>query len=152
VLNTLPDDRGQEVYHAGKLYRRQSEYTAGTTFVLGEFNWRVRIGDDVRVTEWAAGNSSLAREIYENEVTWTFSAKIPQAIIEKFFGLSLPEHATLESALGGGSGIPMNWVLAACAIAFVLDAGAHLAGRGSFTALIVAALALWAPQRLFPGE
>jgi len=152
VLNSLPDDRGEEAQFAGKLYRRQSMYTATTTYVLGEFNWRVRIGDAVRVMEWAAGASSLARETYQEEVTWTSNAKIPQAIIAKFFGLSLPESTKVEFATGSGSGIPMNWVLAACGIAFALDIGAHLVGRGSFTALIVAALALWAPRRIFPGD
>jgi hypothetical protein len=152
VLNGLPDDRGEEVYNAGKAYRRQSEYTATTTFVLGEFNWRVKIGDAVLVTEWAAGNSSLARETYQEEVTWTSSAKIPQAIIAKFFGLSLPDKAPVEEETATESGIPWAWVVTAWIVAFSLDAGAHLAGRGSFLALIAAAFFLWFPYHFLKKE
>ena len=144
VLNGLPDDRGEQVYHAGKLYRQESEYTAKTTFVLGEFNWRVKIGDEVRVTEWAAGGSALTRESYQDEVTWTTSAKIPEAIIAKFFGLSLAAKALKNAE--PGKGIPWRWILAAWGGAFLLDASAHLTGNGSFAAMIVAALALWAPK------
>jgi len=150
VLNGLPDDRGEQVYHAGKLYRQQSEYTARTTFVLGEFNWRVKIGDEVRVTEWAAGGSALTRETYKDEVTWTTSAKIPEAIIAKFFGLSLADKAPKKAETG--SGIPWGWIFAAWGVAFLLDVGAHVIGRGSFIALIVAALALWVPKRFIRGE
>ena len=77
VLNGLPDVRGREVYHGGKLYRQESEYRATTTFVLGEFNWRVKIGDTVRITEWAAAGSTLSRESYQDEVTWTIASKRP---------------------------------------------------------------------------
>jgi hypothetical protein len=150
VLNGLPDDRGEQVYHAGKLYRQESEYTATTTFVLGEFNWRVKIGDEVRVTEWSTGGSLLSRESYKDEVTWTTSAKIPQGVIGKFFGLPLTDK--VSKTIGNGSGIPWSWIFAAWGVAFLLDASAHLIGNGSFMAMIVAALALWAPKRFFGGE
>ena len=146
VLNSLPDERGAQVYHGGKLFRQESEYTAGTTFVLGEFNWRVSIGDQVQVTEWVSGNANLSRETYRNEVTWTLSAKLPAAAIAKAFGLSLAEEAAEDMPTDG---LPWRWVLTAWGTAFFTDVGAHLMGRGSVTALIFAALALWAPQRFF---
>ena len=149
VLNELPNERGAEVYHGSKLFRRQSQYTAGTTFVLGEFNWRVKIGDAVQVTEWASGNANLARETYQNEVTWTLSSIIPAAAIAKAFGISLADEPKKNLQTGG---IPWRWILTAWGAAFLLDVGAHLMGRGSVGALLFAALALWAPQRYFGDE
>jgi hypothetical protein len=155
VLNALPDDRGEEAQYAGKLYRRQSIYTARTVFVLGEFNWRVKIGDAVRVSEWAAGASSLASETYDNEVTWTSSAKIPQAAVEKFFGLSLPklaakEHGT-ETGFGTGNAnrIPKNWVMVASLIAFMIY---DFIDGASFLAMLLAIAALWAPWFFFAEQ
>ena len=146
VLNALPDQRGEQVYHGGKLFRQESEYTARTTFVLGEFNWRVKIDDEVQVTEWASGNANLSRETYQNEVTWTLSVKLPAATIAKAFGLAQTEE---QPATAASSRLPWGWILAAWGTAFFADVGAHLMGRGSFTALIVAALALWVPKRFF---
>jgi Zn-finger nucleic acid-binding protein len=156
VLNSLPDDRGDEVHFAGKLYRKLYDYTASTTYVLGEFNWRVKIGDAVGVTEWGAGASSLARETYQNEVTWTSSEKIAQAEVAKIFAVSLPEQASkwstvasggaIDSVIGGGNGIPTNWVIGACVIAyFIYD----VIDGASFMALLVAVGALWAPWFFF---
>lgn len=149
VLNALPDERGEQVYHGGKLFRQVSAYTAKTTFVLGEFNWRVKIGDEVLITEWTSGTSSLSRETYQNEVTWTLSAKLPAAVLTKAFGLPLTENAP-KTALTGG--LPWSWIITAWGAAFLVDVSAHLTGRGSVTALLFAALALWLPKRFFKGE
>lgn len=149
VLNGLPDERGKEVYQNGKLFRQDSEYTAKTTFVLGEFNWQVKIGDEVQVTEWVSGKSNLSRETYRNEVTWTLSSTLPTAAIAKAFGLSLAEEPPKNLQTGG---LPWSWVISAWGAAFLTDVGAHLMGRGSIAALVLAALALWLPQRFFRGE
>lgn len=149
VLNTLPDERGEQVYHGGKLFRQESAYTARTTFVLGEFNWRVKIGDEVQVTEWVSGKSNLSRETYRNEVTWTLSAKLPAVVIAKAFALPLAENEPKTVPTGG---LPWGWVIAAWGAAFLMDVGAHLMGRGSVTALLFAAFALWLPKRFFKGE
>jgi len=146
VLNSLPDQRGEQVYQGGKLFRQESDYAARTTFVLGEFNWQVKIGDEVQVTEWISGTANLARETYRNEVTWTLSAKLPAATIAKSFGL--PAVVEPPQAIPRGT-LPWSWVVAAWGTAFLSDVGAHLLGRGSFTALIFAAAVLWLPKRFF---
>ena len=151
VLNGLPDDRGAQVYYGGKLYRQESEYPARTTFVLGEFNWRVRIGDNVRVTEWSSGGSTLSREVYQEEITWTNSSKLTAAVIAASFGLPVPPQVRPETE-STGARVPWPWVIAAWAGAFLLDGGAHLMGRGAFFALLVAALVLWLPKRFLEGE
>ena len=149
VLNALPDERGSEVYYAGKLYRHESEYTAKTTFVLGEFNWRVKVNDTASVTEWAAGTATLSRETYGQEVTWTVNSKWTAAAIAAAFGLPAPPVQAKETS---SAGLTWGLIIAAWAVAFLLDGGAHLMGRGDFFALIIAAIALWLPMHLSKDE
>lgn len=151
VLNSLPEERGTQVYHDGKLFRRESEYTATTRYVLGEFNWRVKVGDEVLVTEWTSGNFNLSRELYQKEATWTYSAKVPAATVAKAFALSSVPEGPATSAEPTDV-VPWSWIITAWAAAFGLDIIAHLAGRGSFGACLLAALALWAPKRFFRGK
>jgi hypothetical protein len=143
VLNSLPADRGDQVYHGGKLFRQKSQYTAKTTFVLGEFNWRVKIGDEVQVTEWVSGEANLSRETYLNEVTWTLSYKFPAAALAKAFALPLAEEPKKTVQSGG---IPSSWIIVACVTVFLVNVGAQLMGRGNDGALILAMIALWIPK------
>ena len=149
VLNSLPEERGDRVYHAGKLFRKVSLYRACTKFVLGEFNWQVKIGDEAEVTEWVSGNSNLSRETYPNEVTWTYSSKLPAAMLAKAFGL--PQLPALPTTVKPGR-IPWSWVLYASTGAFLMDVCAHLMGRGSIVALVIAVLALWYPKKYFEDK
>jgi hypothetical protein len=149
VLNSLPDERGTEVYHDRKLFRKLSEYRSKTTFVLGEFNWRVKTGDEVQVTEWISKNTNLSHETYQNEVTWTLSARLPAAIVAKSFGLPLAEDTPKNIPTDG---IPWSWVLTAWVAVFIVDVCAHLMGRGSIAALLFAGLALWLPKRIFGSD
>jgi hypothetical protein len=143
VLNALPDERGKEVYYAGKLYRQESEYTATTTFVLGEFNWRVKVNDTASVVEWVAGTSTLSKETYGQEVTWTTSSKWTAAAVAAAFGLPAP--AVTPKASVADSSLTWGWVVAALMVACLLDGSAHLVGRGDFLALLIAAVALYVP-------
>jgi hypothetical protein len=58
-------------------FAQASQYTARVTFAAGSFNWRVSVGDTVRVTEYAAGNMHLAAEVTPEEMTWSRSAPLP---------------------------------------------------------------------------
>lgn len=153
VLNVLPEEKEGQVFSGGKVYHYNCDYLAKTIFVLGEFNWRVKVGSAARVSEWTLGETQLSRETYQEEVTWSVSSRIPAPTIAKIFGI--PEIA-VESPPKEPSetdpAIPWSWVFIACGSAFLIDIVAHISGRGSFTALAVAALALWAPKLVFKGE
>ena len=143
LQNRLPDERGDQLYLDGKLYRMQSQYRASTKYVLGEFNWQVKVGDEVQVVEWRSGNSILSRETYQNEQTWTLSAILPAAVVAKAYGLPLADTQKSTAI------IPWHWILSAWGVAFFVDICAHLLGRGSIVALVIAAVALWYPKHFF---
>lgn len=67
-------------------YRRFQQSTPETIFVLGEFPWRVKIGDKVTAIEYVAPPFSLASETYENETTWSKSRYVSGADVYAAFG------------------------------------------------------------------
>jgi hypothetical protein len=52
-------------------YEHFQTATARTDFVLGEFPWRVRVGDTVEVSDYNAPPHLLSSERTENETTWS---------------------------------------------------------------------------------
>jgi hypothetical protein len=70
----------------GLNFNRSSEYGARVTFAAGSFNWRVSVGDEVRVTEFANGVARLAAEASNEELTWSRSATLPLDQVRAWFG------------------------------------------------------------------
>lgn len=55
----------------GADWRLYNRGRAQVTFVLGEFYWRVRVGDDCATADFVSGSSVLSREITERETSWS---------------------------------------------------------------------------------
>ena len=87
VLDQWPrtDGRGS-VQLDGRQFNHTSDYLARVTFAAGAFNWRVRIGDAARVSEYAAGKAGLAAEISAEELTWSRSAPLAVDQLRAWFG------------------------------------------------------------------
>jgi hypothetical protein len=52
-------------------FKMFSNVMATTTFVLGEFPWQVRVGEQVQTTDYIAVPKVLSAETTENEVVWS---------------------------------------------------------------------------------
>jgi hypothetical protein len=70
----------------GANFAQCSSYGARVTFAAGAFNWRVNVGDSVRVTEFAAGQIRLAAEVTSEEMTWSRSVPLPLDQVRALFG------------------------------------------------------------------
>jgi hypothetical protein len=68
-------------------YRHFQHSAAETIFVLGEFPWRVRAGEDVVVDDYTSPPYVLSAERTGNEVTWSLGVYTPGQDIWKTFGL-----------------------------------------------------------------
>ena len=90
-LEALPgsrDPRGRApVTYEGRVYRRFSGGQATTTFVLGEFPWRVKMGDQVYTQDYIDPPSVLSAEMTNDEITWSKGDYVPGAEIWKAFQL-----------------------------------------------------------------
>ena len=55
-------------------------------FAAGAFNWRVAVGDRVRVTDYSAGDRKLSMEASAEEITWSRSAGLDADQVMAWFG------------------------------------------------------------------
>ncbi|QBE63726.1 DUF4178 domain-containing protein [Pseudoduganella lutea] len=76
VLDSWPDWRDGSAVLKKTTYRRLYQYPARVTFAAGAFNWRVAVGDVAQVEELRSGQSMLAVERTENEITWSRSSPV----------------------------------------------------------------------------
>ena len=74
--------------YLGKTYKHFQTCTATTTFVLGEFPWRVTVDDATEVTDYVAPPYVLSSETAGSETTWTLGEYVNGADIWKAFGLA----------------------------------------------------------------
>jgi len=87
VVTALPEAEGTSAKYLGKRYRHFQTCSAATTFVLGEFPWRVTVDDAVTVTDFVAPPYVLSSETAGSETTWTLGEYVHGADIWKAFGL-----------------------------------------------------------------
>jgi len=71
----------------GQSYRHFQTALATTRFVLGEFPWRVRVGDRVAVSDFVAPPFLLSRERTSDETTWSHGQYMTGAEVWKACGL-----------------------------------------------------------------
>lgn len=61
--------------------------TAQVDYVVGEFYWRVALGESVRTSDWVRPGVMLSREENANEVSWTRNAWLSAGEIRNAFGI-----------------------------------------------------------------
>ena len=71
----------------GETYKHFQTGRAETTYVLGEFPWQVRVGDDVTVMDFVAPPRMLSSETTEDEVTWSLGEYLPGGRVWEAFQL-----------------------------------------------------------------
>jgi hypothetical protein len=73
--------------YEGRTYKHFSGAMAATSFVLGEFPWRVKVGEKVLADDYVAPPLLLSSETTNDEVTWSQGEYIPGAEIWAAFKL-----------------------------------------------------------------
>jgi hypothetical protein len=79
---------GAPIVDGRRLGLVEPPYEARVSVVIGEFYWRVAVGETVRVTDYAGGGVMLAKEEAGDEVTWARSEPLPRGVAEAAFGLA----------------------------------------------------------------
>jgi hypothetical protein len=71
----------------GLKYKVSESYEAQTDFVLGEFYWKVAVGERASCVEYGAGSGVLAAEVMDDEFNWSIGSKISAKEIWSAFKL-----------------------------------------------------------------
>ncbi len=71
----------------GRTYKHFQTATAETTYVVGEFPWRVQVGEKVTAEDFVSPPYMLSSEGNVNEVTWSHGEYLPGAELWQRFGL-----------------------------------------------------------------
>lgn len=73
--------------HGDQVFRHFQHATARTDFVLGEFPWRVRVGETVATDDFVSPPYMLSSEGTANERTWSLGVYTPPAAIQSAFSM-----------------------------------------------------------------
>jgi hypothetical protein len=79
----------------GRNFRHFQWYRAEVDQVLGEFTWKVKIGDDAKMDDFVAPPYLLSREQSDTEQSWTLNEYVPSAEVAAAFA---PERPLPEPA------------------------------------------------------
>jgi ribosomal protein S27E len=74
----------------GEMYTRYAAGSAVTRYVIGEFTWKVQVGETWEVTDFIAPPKMLSREASHTESTWSLSEYLPVGEVEAAFKLKTP--------------------------------------------------------------
>ncbi|MCX6622447.1 MAG: DUF4178 domain-containing protein [Acidobacteria bacterium] len=92
VIRSLPEAAGssrgaEQLRVQGGTYRHFQTYNARVEYVLGEFPWRVKVGDSAELKDYIDPPRMLSSEQTAGEVAWSLGEYIPGSEVWKNFGL-----------------------------------------------------------------
>jgi hypothetical protein len=104
----MPEGSGARAYD-GEDYRHFQTAAATTIFVLGEFPWQIRVGEQSTVTDYVAPPRMLSAEVNaDKEVTWSLGQYVSGADI--WAALSLPGQPPRAEGVFADQPSPLNGV------------------------------------------
>ncbi|VWX59435.1 conserved hypothetical protein [Burkholderiales bacterium 8X] len=81
-------ENGSRATYLGKVYKQTYAYDAETTYVLGEFYWKVERGQKTFNRDFENANGLLSMERSTHELTWSAGRKLDAKTVAAAFGLS----------------------------------------------------------------
>jgi hypothetical protein len=86
---------GSTALYAGKRFRWFQKAEAHVKLVVGEFYWKVAVGEKVLASDFIRPPESLSREVMDygpdkGELSWSHGTYLPVVEVEKAFGLKKP--------------------------------------------------------------
>ncbi len=154
VLDTWPESvSSSAVRYEGAAYTRMQAYASRVIQVAGAFNWRVKVGDSVSITDYRGSRGTLTSERSPSELGWSLAQRVPAPTVDGWFGgkgritpsvTSLAALASTSMAADRGKLRPLAWVFTV----LVLLINVPIAFRGglySWVLILIAIGILWLP-------
>ena len=105
----------------GNTFKHFQSATAQTDYVLGEFPWRVRVGDAVEVRDYIAPPFMLSSESTARETTWSLGAYLDPVAVWRAF--SVPGEPPAPIGIFANQPNPHTGKAGKAAFAFAMLAG-----------------------------
>ena len=81
-------DEGNAAQFNGKSFKLFQDARAGVAYVLGEFYWKVSVGEAVQATDYVNAPLMLSKEATPQEVNWSLATYLKKDEVEKALGIS----------------------------------------------------------------
>ena len=102
VLDTWPEAvSASAVRLDGAAFTRLRAYGAEVIHAAGAFNWQVKVGDKVSLTDYRGSRGMLTSERSPSELGWSLAQRVPASTVDGWFGkggklaAAAPEIGTL---------------------------------------------------------
>jgi hypothetical protein len=140
VLDRWPSwDRAGHAKVGNVAFDKKADYSARVDVAVGAFNWRVKVGDTVRVTEFEAAGKRLAAEVSREEMTWSLAVPVAPDQIRAWFGVGVSDAQTTHPGYRAMAKRVLLPMLIVNAIPLLL------ATRGALGYTLLATLAIYVP-------
>ncbi len=106
---------GASASYRNNVYSWKQSVRAETEYVVGEFYWKVEIGESVQATEYEGSGGKVSVEQTPKEVTYSFCERLSASELGAAFGIKPP-----ASALLGGSGEGGGCATSGCSTLIVI--------------------------------
>lgn len=114
-------DSGHAAAFRGAHYSFKQQVQAKTDYVIGEFYWKVEIGETVEATELEGPGGKVSREQSPTEVTYSFVSPLAPGELTAF-GIHVPAPPMMGAAgKSGGCGNIMSTIIVIVIICVVLS-------------------------------
>lgn len=131
----------------GKRYVRQWDYTARTAYAAGSFDWNLRAGDRVRITEFHDdyGKDKLFAEQTADELEWSRARAVSAADVRQWFGKKVPTPTVSRTGAPGVGDSLRGWAWGAVVMLLVFNLKTLEAGLVNLLVMATAIALLWLP-------
>ena len=85
VLDEWPLMMGSQVRLDGRAFTKTYEYGREVIYAAGAFNWRVRVGEVVRVSEYANGTQNVTAERSDSELVFSHGNRVSASTVAQWF-------------------------------------------------------------------
>ncbi|WP_438029322.1 DUF4178 domain-containing protein [Sorangium sp. So ce233] len=107
---------GSVATYKGQTYSLKQSVQAEVEYVIGEFYWKVEIGESVQATEYQGSDGKISIEQAPTEVSVSFCSPLPGKELAAAFHLSPPPRP----ALGGGTGMSAGTILVLVVVVIII--------------------------------
>jgi hypothetical protein len=92
------------IRYKGQVHHVRNDGTARVDYVLGEFYWRVEVGETVQATDFERGNLIVSREASGQEINWTLGTPMDGKAVARAFGIEAPADPIVAPGIPFGLG------------------------------------------------